>query len=221
MKQGPYTGKRYPKGTARYSLPGCNWQKIPQQHRDESLLGGGEVELIYDMPRIAGPGLYCNLGHDIKGGSAFLLASGAKDLELEIHVFSVDVFLTTVEGPSHFVISRNHHKRSSFREQVSLCRGTTDRWFEKFKQRGREFQFVFIDAGHKYPNVHNDWFNYKSLVLVGGYVAFHDTNQEDVHRVLEEGPLVDPSWEEQKNLHVNRIRVFRRVACDGPGEEIE
>ena len=40
--------------------------------------------------------------------------------------------------------------------------------------RGRTVDFLFIDGGHTYPEVLEDWRAYSSLVRPGGLVVFHD-----------------------------------------------
>lgn len=43
---------------------------------------------------------------------------------------------------------------------------------------GREVDFLFIDGGHQYENVSNDFRNYISFVRIGGLVGFHDLGNE-------------------------------------------
>lgn len=47
--------------------------------------------------------------------------------------------------------------------------------------------FLFIDGGHDYDTVLDDWNNYGRLVRPGGIVAFHDLGREH--------PGVRPVWE--------------------------
>lgn len=57
------------------------------------------------------------------------------------------------------------------------------------------FDWVFIDAGHYYPEVKADWDNYRPLVSAGGVVCFHDIlPPNDVHPEIEVAQL----WEEIK-----------------------
>lgn len=53
------------------------------------------------------------------------------------------------------------------------------------------FDWVFIDADHKYESVRDDWKNYGAMVDPGGVVAFHDIARHDapgieVHRLWEQ-----------------------------------
>jgi predicted O-methyltransferase YrrM len=47
--------------------------------------------------------------------------------------------------------------------------------------------FLFIDADHLYEGVHADWENWNGFVKKGGYVSFHDYNNEweGVQRVVD------------------------------------
>jgi cephalosporin hydroxylase len=37
------------------------------------------------------------------------------------------------------------------------------------------YDFIFIDADHRYEAVRADWENYRGMVAPGGVIAFHDT----------------------------------------------
>lgn len=37
------------------------------------------------------------------------------------------------------------------------------------------YDFIFIDADHRYESVKADWENYRGMVAPGGVIAFHDT----------------------------------------------
>jgi predicted O-methyltransferase YrrM len=170
------------------------------------LLEFGEPEILFDIPRILGQGgEYLNLGHGA-GGSAMLLAAGLLDQDLDGMVHSVDRFKER-DGDHN----RNLKEAAKARlvevglaDKVQLYRGLTSRYFGTFSN----LTFVFIDAGHGYEDVRDDFVNYGPCVKVGGAVAFHDTNQEPSHRVIQEEVLTGP-WKQIE--HVNRIKVFQRV----------
>jgi len=44
------------------------------------------------------------------------------------------------------------------------------------------FDFVFVDGGHDYETVQNDYEKYWPLVRPGGVMAFHDIAYPDVNR---------------------------------------
>jgi hypothetical protein len=175
-KQNPYANKRnLPVGKLEYPARSSDlWTK-------GVMLEYGEPELIYSIPRLVSGGLMINLG-DAQGGSAILLAQGLRDEQLAGCVYTVDCY------------------------KIIQVPATTDDAFDGFfKTFGcPQFSFLFIDAGHKYENVKTDWLNYSPLVVEGGLVGFHDSNQEDIDRVIEE--CVD--WELVE--WVNRIKVFKK-----------
>lgn len=41
------------------------------------------------------------------------------------------------------------------------------------------YDFIFIDADHRYGSVKADWENYRDMVAPGGVLAFHDTNHPE------------------------------------------
>lgn len=61
----------------------------------------------------------------------------------------------------------------------------------KFAARWAPFDFLFIDAGHRYTDVEQDYEHYSKLVRSGGIIAFHDAlmrigyeNEIKVHEFL-------------------------------------
>ena len=48
------------------------------------------------------------------------------------------------------------------------------------------YDWIFIDAGHRYEEVKNDWETFGELVAEGGLVCFHDVNYPDVARLYSE-----------------------------------
>lgn len=53
---------------------------------------------------------------------------------------------------------------------------------------------LFIDGDHSYDGVKQDYEMYRGLVKPGGWVAFHDINDTEVHR--NQGCRVDLFWNE-------------------------
>jgi cephalosporin hydroxylase len=49
---------------------------------------------------------------------------------------------------------------------------------EKARELG-PYDFIFIDADHRYDSVKADWENYREMVALGGVIAFHDTNHPE------------------------------------------
>jgi predicted O-methyltransferase YrrM len=172
-----------------------------------SMLEYGEAELVYDLPRLAGGGVIANLGH-ARGGSAMLMASGLRDYNLAGFVYSVDVFNWNMDQYQKEVDRVKENKLSKY---IQICNGTTEYWGSVVAELNASFSLMFIDANHRYDGVKQDVEIWSPMVKVGGLLAFHDTNQEDIHRVLREEILDSAKWRERNELHVNRIRVFERV----------
>jgi len=163
----------------------------------EALLSVAEQKLIQDVPRQLGDGNYANLGHE-KGGSAILLANGLRENELTGKVFTVD--LTFEKGCD------DRMEKWGATPFIKKCKGSTDEWAEHLKNLS--FNFVFIDADHTYGAVVSDYVRWSPLVKVGGWICFHDTNQDFSHRAIND--IVSKEWVERKDLHVHRIRTFER-----------
>ena len=58
---------------------------------------------------------------------------------------------------------------------------------ELSKSWDKPIDFLFIDADHLYEGIHDDWENWSGFVKKGGYVSFHDYNNEweGVQRVID------------------------------------
>lgn len=195
----PYAAKRnLPVGKLEYTARSSDlWTK-------GVMLEYGEPELIYSIPRLVSGGLMINLG-DAQGGSAILLAQGLRDEQLAGCVYTVDCYKDSERKRA----SRNY-KDAGVEDLIIQVPATTDDAFDGFfKTFGcPQFSFLFIDAGHKYENVKADWLNYSPLVLEGGLVAAHDTNQEDIDRVVRECIEPDNQWSLVE--WVNRIKVWEK-----------
>lgn len=73
-----------------------------------------------------------------------------------------------------------------------------DKTFDKVKDAlaGREIDFLFIDGGHHYDEVKNDFQRFSPLVRKGGIIAFHDI---DVNLLWEDHKDVNQFWNELKD----------------------
>jgi len=166
-----------------------------------ALLSDSEMHYLQDIPRILGDGDYANLGHS-RGGSAILLADGMRENLVNGKVYSVDLF----PGAKWRRIADREMMRFKVNSFIEICPGSTDEWAVKLADK--QFNFLFIDADHTYEAVKRDFENWGPLVKSGGWVCFHDTNQDFSHRAIEE--TVARSWEEQKDYHIDRIRTFKK-----------
>ncbi len=209
MSNNPYPGRPYPVGPLEWKISPERAMKVaPLKAKRFALLEYGEAEILFDMPRILGVGgTYLNLGHGA-GGSAMLLAAGLEDQCFPGTVHSVDLFKREPWSGGYDGTLNKAQKaieEMGLDDRIQLYQGPTSSFFRHFEY----LNFLFIDADHSYSGVKSDFLNFGHKVVKGGAVAFHDTNQEPSHRVIEEDILPDPHW--QLIHHVNRIKVFVRV----------
>ena len=192
--------RRWPRGREYFNDLDSD---IVPKLRAIALLSDSEMNFIQDVPRLLGAGNYANLGH-AHGGSAILMADCIRELRLRAQVYSVDLF------PLASDLRRSQRNLAEFglEELVTLCQGSTDDWAARFSVQSavQSFNFCFIDADHTYEAVKRDFQNWSQLVKPGGWVSFHDTNQDFSHSAIEEVVR----WPELKDYHVDRIRTFQR-----------
>jgi len=165
-----------------------------------------EMDLLHFLATGEPAGNIANLGH-AEGGSAITMAWAIRNKPGEFKIQSVDTFH---EGAQWRRVRRNLVKLG-VRDIVELRRGETRLWGDKFTARGDKFAGVFVDADHSYDGVSRDSETWRRLLMVGGWIAFHDTNQEFSHAALENTIVKDGRFEERKELHTQTIRVFRRI----------
>lgn len=199
----PYPNRPHPVGKLEYPL-----KDDIGSIKGIAMLEFGEEELLYDIPRLIGGGNIANLGH-ARGGSAILLARGLKDRDLDGHVTSVDVFKAPHRQQLDAVIKVL--VETDALDRVTIRHGRTDDVGEQLFNEGRFFSFVFIDADHSYDGVKNDFLLWSQMVEIGGWIGFHDTNQEFSRKVLDEELIGNANWKEHEDLHVNRIRIFEKL----------
>lgn len=198
----PYANRRHlPVGQLDYQLSSQR-ALIIRDLKPFCMLEFGEQEILFDIPRILGlGGSYVNLGHAL-GGSAMLLARGLKDQGLNGLIHSVDTF---DNEKNHRTKADNILQKFDMLNDIKLYQGPTNLFSDAFGS----ITFLFIDADHSYDGVLSDFSGYAPKVIQGGALAFHDTNQDYTHRVIEENLTNNPIW--QQVCHVNRIKVFKKV----------
>lgn len=69
-----------------------------------------------------------------------------------------------------------------------------------------QFDVLFIDGGHYYDSVSQDYYNYGKFVKSGGIIAFHDIVESEEHKAQNVG--VYKLWKELKNnfQHIEIIK---------------
>lgn len=196
--QNPYSSHRtLPVGTLEY--------KTEKQHQGfvdsvYAALEYGEKEVLFDLPKFVGHGLYCNLG-DYVGGSAILMACGLKFRNLPGHVYTVDTYAYV---PNQKEEADKNYAKHNAADRITQIVGKTYSPNTLKHFDGLKFQFVFVDADHAYNSVAADTDNYVKLLTEDGMIGYHDTNQDKVDRAIQDNL---PKNFELK-YWVNRIKIF-------------
>lgn len=166
-----------------------------------------ELDLLHLLASTGIDGDIANLGHS-EGGSAIVMAMAVRNNKPGTMIQSIDLF----HDKKQYNRTRRNLVRFGVRDLVELRRGETIMWADRFKQRGDKFSGVFVDADHTYEGVRRDSEDWRRLLLVGGWIGFHDTHQDFSHRAIQDTIARDGRFAEAKDLHVHSIRVFRRTA---------
>ena len=186
-----------------------NAEKPWVDYPDKALLSSSESHLLYDTAKRLGSGNYANLG-TFKGASAAYMSLGLKQVGASGKIYAIDDYtLKALNGYPERMM--NFCKDLGIDSYIEVCTGTTSEWGEKLKDV--KFKAVFIDAGHRYEVVKEDFEVWGPLVEIGGELIFHDIEYTNVSKVLEEEVRSD-QWEIVK--HVWRTKVFKRVHIEHP-----
>ena len=193
-RKNPYDKSRVlPVGHLGYPFPCARSARL---ERVDAELEHGEREFLYHLPLLVNGGIIGNLGD---GGSATIFALSLIEHQLPGRVYTVDFYDDVVRRRK-----LREREELGVAELVVLIHESTRSAKERLRRK--TFSLLFVDANHEYEHCRTDVLMYESLVPERGYMAFHDTNQESVDRVIQE--LVMPTWE--MLWWVNRIKVFRR-----------
>lgn len=207
----PYSNKR--------TLPvGEGWNlteedaKIISPIKKHAQLEFGEMEFLFELPSLVGGGEYANLG-DGRGGSAALMALGMKHKNINGHVHTIDTYMDGINSKER-ARARAKNNKDKFQEwgvgnYITQYMATTADAWRKFEDEVMRFKVVFIDAAHDYESVKSDLMYYICLMDSPGCILFHDTNQDDVNKVIEE--LVTPNPGLELFHWVNRIKAYTVV----------
>ena len=74
---------------------------------------------------------------------------------------------------------------------------------------------LFIDGGHTYDVVSQDWVNFSKHIMIGGYVVFHDYNPKswpDVFRLCNE--IRDTDRRFALECVKERLAIFKRIHAE-------
>jgi len=90
--------------------------------------------------------------------------------------------------PENIKLKNTHERMKTFADNVKIV--TADSHLDSTKQKiseilnGEELDFIFIDGDHTYEGVKKDFEMYSTFLKDGGYIAFHDINDTELHRSL-------------------------------------
>lgn len=192
----------------RYSLPvgQLDYPLGPYPHHDSWKNNGGisdgELALLYDLPRLVKGGNILNIG-TFEGGSAITMAQGLKDRKLEGKVYTIDI-----GEDQRKTAEANFERAGVFVVNIYVYRKAIGTFAEECRKENRLFNSMFIDGDHRYEGVKIDIDLYKDLLVPGGIVAFHDTNQPQICAAIEEGIEADSRFE--LILWIARIKCYLR-----------
>jgi predicted O-methyltransferase YrrM len=192
--------RKWPCGPDSYDNP--SKEKLWIRASKHAGLSIAEMMFLQDVPRLLGSGDYANLGH-LKGGSAIMLANGLMENNLKGMVHTVDLFS---QNGRQLKRAMRISELYSVRLRIEFHKGSTIEWAQKLEDK--RFKFIFVDADHSYEAVKRDFYDWSFLLEKGGWISFHDTNQDFSHQALEE--TVVGKWDELKGFHVHRIRTFQK-----------
>ena len=170
-----------------------------------------EAHWLHRVPAIVGDGVYVELGTH-HGRSAVLLGDGMKQNALTSQLITIDSY--DDRGLSKRFRSKEKRVGAKFENVKGLlqekgllawvtpvCGLTAE---VAWCYEPDTFDFLFIDAGHDYKNVKADWEAWSPLVKDTGIIAFHDSHEPDILRVLNE---VEGWYEFDR---VNTLSVWRK-----------
>jgi len=98
----------------------------------------------------------------------------------------------------HMKLRNTHEKMKSFAENVQIVIADSHKT-ETLNNissilDNQKLDFLFIDGDHTYEGVKKDFEMYSPFVKKGGYIAFHDVNDTELHR--QQNCNVNKFWNE-------------------------
>lgn len=138
------------------------------------------------------------------GGMAYLIASVTEE-----KVFAVDISHTTNACARH--------------SKVTYITGPTESYFtirevEDGIGRNRKADFMFIDADHSLDAVTRDYWMWRPLIRSGGWIAFHDINNQGCPGVRKFwNSLAGEKIEFVQNDNHTSFGYAGQVGCGGIG----
>ena len=161
-----------------------------------------ECCFLYDTPGRLGAGNYIEIGV-LEGRSSVCIGDGIRYSGVDANLIAVDAFDLTdrlrkdnegdIDGkratraytvPGRFEAVQAMIKEKGLEDYITVVKRFSVDAAQDFQDK--RFRFIFIDADHSYAGCKSDFDAWSPLLVSGGEIAFHDTDQESVQRVLDE-----------------------------------
>lgn len=147
-----------------------------------------EVEFLYKTSKSCqGKGVIVEIG-SFKGKSTVCLALGSKNGK-NLKIYAIDPHISDFEHrlynqkKSTFKIFQSNIKEAGIANIVNPIVKSSK---EAVKDWSRSIEFLWIDGDHSYQGAKADFDLYSPFMAEGGIIAFHDSTQGDVLRVVQE-----------------------------------
>lgn len=194
----------------KYFKRQTKWKDQPQWWKysmPKNSFQSAEVWYLYDVSKRLGSGNYANLG-TFRGASALALASGLRDGEHTGTVYAVDTYDPMCPRPD----LEKRIEKWGLGDYIEVIERFTFDWADELLQMEDppRFNFVFIDANHRYMSAKTDFDMYEKLLVPGGEIAFHDCDCSHVNRLICE---IIEDWD--MIAHYGKTKAFRRKRCSG------
>jgi predicted O-methyltransferase YrrM len=122
-----------------------------------------------------------------RGLGAFALAAAARAYGAEIEITTIDILPISQRQDYALEVAGKRERRQAsceeiwsqyldpeLRARITPITGTTSRMLPRLLKAGRQFDFVFIDAGHDLSSVAHDFTYAAALLAPGGTVLMDD-----------------------------------------------
>lgn len=149
-----------------------------------------EGKLLFDLAKQAsGKGAIVEIG-SWQGKSSICMGLGSKAGK-SVPVYAVDPHTGSIEhhqeAQSGKVWTFDIFKKNITENKVDdVVRPLVKMSGDAAKEFSEPVEVIFIDGAHDYDNVKLDFDAWTAKLVVGGFVAFHDSTWEGVHRVLSD-----------------------------------
>jgi predicted O-methyltransferase YrrM len=186
--------------------------------RLEGFVTNDECNHLYDLAARVEPGAAVVEIGSYLGKSAVAMRCGAPE---GVRVVCVDPF-TSYHGKS----GNGEHTYEGDAHYARFLQVTAEYAIEHIKAASPDaahgwhgdIGLLFIDAIHEYDAVRADFEAWSPFVPVGGVVAFHDANEPQVMRVIEE-VLASGGWKQTGKTGL-LVYIERTEAASAPESEV-